>query len=375
MKKVILYSSNKLKSGPQTGGVKRFQELVRYLGSKCNVTLMSGDDTYEVPANVRYISMEQHKKSNNELGYALMNRKYLRAIKKEKYDWFIVFDVPPAIWLVLFHMPHICLMVRKDLLGYEKIILDGKRVGRIKRFLKFKSLLIAEIVTMLFSEKIIVQCEYDKKEILKRHKILGVKIENKIKVQINNVNPSWAGISSADKAEDNIVFQVGSVNGFSDLRKGCDLFLGAVAKLIDEGNMIEAFIAGNGFLLDTYKNQYKSYPMIHFSGRVSNPVQYIKRMDMVIVPSRADSCPNTVMEAMYNGVPVIASNVGGIPEILKDQSALFDPSIKSLSNLILKYTSVLERNRLLERQTKRKEELSFDWVEKVYQIIIGDCES
>ena len=44
----------------------------------------------------------------------------------------------------------------------------------------------------------------------------------------------------------------------------------------------------------------------------------IKSSSIVVVPSRMESLPTTVKEAFYLNVPVVASNVGGIPELITD---------------------------------------------------------
>ena len=47
-------------------------------------------------------------------------------------------------------------------------------------------------------------------------------------------------------------------------------------------------------------------------------MQIIKSSSIVVIPSRMESSPTTVKEAFYLNVPVIGTNVGGIPELIKN---------------------------------------------------------
>lgn len=369
MTKIILYSSNQLLKIPVTGGIRRFKELMNELGKYCDLTIMSGDEVLSITNGDRHISMHHKEVGRSEIKLAFWNYKYLKQIKREKYDRIISFDVPPSLWLALFGMPHLCLMVRKDFIGYEKIKLDEAKTGKIKRIVYLCLMSLCELITALHAEKIILQCEYDKRELIKRHKIFGKRIENKSFVQINNVNPSWA-VSSDISCEENTDFIVGSVNDLSGTRKGCDLFLQAVSELLDEGYNLKAYIAGDGEYFSYYKEKYASYKNIIFSGRTSDPMNYIKKFSLAVVPSRADSCPNTILEALYSHVPVIGSNAGGIPEILDNDDALFSPDADVLKERIIYFSDYENRNNLLQQQNKRTKELSFDWVQRIYHIVI-----
>lgn len=60
---------------------------------------------------------------------------------------------------------------------------------------------------------------------------------------------------------------------------------------------------------------------IHYISRISDMklvTQYYRASDLYIHVAKAETFPNTVLEAMACGVPVIASNVGGIPEQVDD---------------------------------------------------------
>lgn len=54
---------------------------------------------------------------------------------------------------------------------------------------------------------------------------------------------------------------------------------------------------------------------------------------LLVVPSLMDNYPYTIVEAQMHGIPVIASNVGGIPELLDDE-CLFPPNTRGLSAML-----------------------------------------
>jgi glycosyltransferase involved in cell wall biosynthesis len=48
--------------------------------------------------------------------------------------------------------------------------------------------------------------------------------------------------------------------------------------------------------------------------------------DLVTLPSYREGCPNVVLEALAAGRPVVATNVGGIPELMDEKSGRLIPS-------------------------------------------------
>jgi glycosyltransferase involved in cell wall biosynthesis len=60
---------------------------------------------------------------------------------------------------------------------------------------------------------------------------------------------------------------------------------------------------------------------IVFAGFVKDPTRmpaWYRAADIYFHPSRADTAPYSVLEAMATGVPVVATSVGGIPEQVED---------------------------------------------------------
>ena len=85
----------------------------------------------------------------------------------------------------------------------------------------------------------------------------------------------------------------------------------------------------------------------------------LKSSSVLVVPSRMESLPTVVKEAFYLKVPVIAANVGGIPELVTDKTGILvlpeDPA-----SLLSQINSLLED----KEKTKKLTDEAFDFVNK-----------
>jgi glycosyltransferase involved in cell wall biosynthesis len=100
-------------------------------------------------------------------------------------------------------------------------------------------------------------------------------------------------------------------------------------------------------------------------GRVPEPFSEIVSADLLVVPSLFDSYPNTVLEALHAGTPVIGSRVGGIPDMLAYDELLFPPmdatAIADRIQACAEDPAFYARLRALCRE--RREAFKFDWAE------------
>ena len=110
-------------------------------------------------------------------------------------------------------------------------------------------------------------------------------------------------------------------------KKGFEYLLRAMARLIKKGRKVELTLAGSGHLgpylhlLTWFLNISKA---VHFKGFVSHDrmASLMARSDVFIMPSIEARCgdkdgvPNVVTEALFHRLPVIGTNVGGIPEAI-----------------------------------------------------------
>lgn len=110
--------------------------------------------------------------------------------------------------------------------------------------------------------------------------------------------------------------------------KGARIFLEAISQLHTRGHQVTATVVGDGperAPLEQYARESGLSPFVHFIGSISAR-QAMRLGHVVIVPSLAESFPYIVLEATAAGRPIVATNVGGVAEILGPlQSDLVKP--------------------------------------------------
>jgi glycosyltransferase involved in cell wall biosynthesis len=111
--------------------------------------------------------------------------------------------------------------------------------------------------------------------------------------------------------------------------KGADLLIDAVTRLRADGRPVTLTLAGDGEEIEALKAQIRSHGLneaVRFIGHVKARYGFSKGK-LLVVPSRGDSMPYVVIEAGAAAIPMIAANVGGIPEIFGTHTeSLFAPS-------------------------------------------------
>lgn len=380
MKKIMMYCPEKILTGNnRTGGLLRFVELYNALIREgFSVDLCCAEDRTVFEENkiengiaiVKY-SGKLSKYLPNEVLNLLCNLKTLRELKKRNYDLVISFDVPQTIHLVLLHFSNLCLFLRQDLIEYRKVRYSGG--NSVLTSIKLKMLKLIEGICIRKAFFIHVQCKYDLENLISRHTGIEKLIREKTCVHINNANPQWIvekstckGVELVLRKEYNFCF----VGNFNDSRKGHEELFKAIELLREYQEKCTFQIVGDGKLLNTIRSQYSNYNNIYFWGRLKNPIAVVKSCDLLIVPSKADSCPNTVMEAIYNGIPVIGSNRGGIPEMLRDNELIFELSPEEICKYVERFiTDSSYRKRILNIEDGLRKELTFDWGERMVRLL------
>jgi glycosyltransferase involved in cell wall biosynthesis len=153
----------------------------------------------------------------------------------------------------------------------------------------------------------------------------------KIRVLHNGINISAQCTKKKSKHDSSPLFHIGFL-GRLDTPKGVHVLIDAMHYLVDSG--IKLTIAGDGALEDVLKEQADDLENVFFIGRIEEPYSFFSDIDLLVVPSIREPLGNVCLEAGLCKVPVLATNIDGIPEIIENKVSgeLIDPTIEVLIN-------------------------------------------
>ena len=118
--------------------------------------------------------------------------------------------------------------------------------------------------------------------------------------------------------------------GRMDVRKGLRELVDAAARLHSARPKLEVYLVGEGpdrsiFESAIQANDAAAYIHLLPACGFDDVAVWMTAADLVTLPSYMEGCPNAILEAQACGRPVVATNVGGIPEILSSASGSLVP--------------------------------------------------
>ena len=174
------------------------------------------------------------------------------------------------------------------------------------------------------------------------------------------------GIDPTDK----VVGVIGRLNP----EKGQRTFLEAMETTVRSCPEVKALLIGDGqdrAMLERYCQERGLTGQVVFTGYQKDVAKYYQILDLLVLPSRSEGLPNAVLEAMSFGIPILATNVGGVPEIIRDDNGVLVPPDDS--SVLAERMIELLRNESLRRRIGAKGQQSlhprFDPARRVRDIL------
>ncbi|HLC43890.1 MAG TPA: glycosyltransferase family 4 protein [Patescibacteria group bacterium] len=135
-------------------------------------------------------------------------------------------------------------------------------------------------------------------------------------IELRTPSPEIRKIKTANRAP--IIGTIGNLN----LQKGQAYLIEAMPKVIKMFPLATLEIIGEGEERASLKSKVESLKLerhVTLLGRTENVEKYLQRWDVFVLPSIAETFGISILEAMSAGVPVVATKVGGIVDIIENK--------------------------------------------------------
>lgn len=199
-------------------------------------------------------------------------------------------------------------------------------------------------------------------------KVITVKnaIEPLVCTQNKNIRDTYS------LAENDLL--IGVIGRFSPEKGQLD-FVEAMAIVIKKIKNVKALLVGDGQqkqLLQMKANDLNISNHIIFTGFQDDVAPFYDVVDLIVLPSLSEGMPNVALEAMVFGKPVVATDVGGVPEVVIDGVTGKLVPAQNPERLAEAILAVLEDRKLLEQyggEGKKRVLEEFDPYKRAQQMV------
>ena len=168
--------------------------------------------------------------------------------------------------------------------------------------------------------------------------------------------------------------------GRLDKGKGVQNLLDSIGIVMREMQEIDFIIIGDGPARNYMEQSIRNCEMegrVNFLGWVPHDdiPAYLNQMKLLVLPSYSEGLPTIVLEAMACGTPVLATTVGGIPDVIRDEFSGFlmeDSSPSSIAENIIRALGSRQIPQIIENAKRVvQEEFSYEAAVRRYSQIVS----
>lgn len=134
---------------------------------------------------------------------------------------------------------------------------------------------------------------------------------------------NWVDLSKYTSAKKTTAERIvlGLLSRFDEPAKGIAILLYAMRDLKEAGYEVSLKLGGDGHSKKKLTDLCETLSLanvVEFVGYVNNTKEFFSSIDILVLPSFSEGFPFVILEAMASATPVIATNVGGVPEAVED---------------------------------------------------------
>lgn len=153
---------------------------------------------------------------------------------------------------------------------------------------------------------------------------------------------------------------IGIVANLSKVKRHADL-IQALSQINRSNKDVHLLIIGMGWLEDELREKARSFGLekfVHYLGSVTNVIPIVRQLSVGVICSESEGFSNAIMEYMACGVPTVCTNVGGNPEIVKNNENGFLVEVGDVSALAASIDEIISNSETASRMSANAYETS-----------------
>ncbi len=195
--------------------------------------------------------------------------------------------------------------------------------------------------------------------------LIGEQHGERVAVVQNGVPPDGESACNVFGVEREGCVVLGSLGSLRP-EKGYDTMLAALRKVVEDfKDPFVYLVAGEGKLRSQLEERAALFGLkgkIKFLGLIEDTRAFLRRLDLFVLPSYSEGLPNALLEAMAAGRCVVATRVGGVPEIVEHgvHGVLVEAGDAArLAEAVVELLRAPERRRLLGEKARERVQAAF----------------
>jgi len=291
--------------------------------------------------------------------------------KEKKIEWKLILKIKNIIRITntkVVHTHHIGPLLygglAAKLAGIKHIIHTEHDTWHLQNY---KNRTLESILLKIIKPTLVANCQQVSEDLYK----FFPHYNNKIINNGININKYCEGKKEISRSQYNLPKDkiiIGCVARLEKI-KNHKILLEAIAKLQDN---ITLAIIGSGSMKNVLEIQAKRLNIenrVFFLGEISDTSTIYQAFDLFCLPSLKEGLPLSILEAESCNIPVIASNVGGIPEIIDPNNCiLFNPY--NIHSLLFSINNILKKKDKLKPRDFIINNFNFDLTVNSYKNLV-----